>query len=393
MPTNQIHAPIRYGMIGGGEGAFIGAIHRLSARLDGMTELVCAAFSRDHANTLRTGASLGLTRDRLYPSYEDMFAEEAKLPEAQRMQFVVIATPNHLHVPMAISALEHGFHVLCDKPLGLNYAEALTLHQTTEKTSLLYGLTHTYLGYPMVRQAKHLIGNNSIGALRRIIVEYPQGWLSGSEETANNKQAEWRTNPATSGIAGCLLDIGTHASTLVEYITGQRITEVCSDVSTFVQGRSLDDDAAVLFRTSNGARGTLIASQICAGEENGFSVRIYGEAGGIEWRQLEPNSLKIMRPNKPISIQRAGADNAYLCDEARAACRTPSGHPEGYIEAFANIYADFITAVKSWPEKSHSFESISLTTGARAMAFVEATVENNKSNIKWTAVSSFSNPK
>ncbi|MEX0298588.1 MAG: Gfo/Idh/MocA family protein [Kordiimonas sp.] len=373
-------------MIGGGEGAFIGAVHRLAARMDNQAELVCASFSRDHENTVRTGIGLGLNISRLYSSYDEMFSVEAALPEDERMQFVVIVTPNHLHVPVAIAALKQGFHVLCDKPAALNYAETVELQNTITETGLLYGLTHTYLGYPMVRQAKHLVETGTIGKIRRIIVEYPQGWLSSAEETAESKQAEWRTNPATSGIAGCLLDIGTHASTLAEYISGQTIIEVCADVSAVVPNRNLDDDASVLFRTSNGTRGTLIASQICAGEENGLKIRIYGEDGGLEWHQLSPNSLKIMRQGQPISIQRAGAENTYLCDDARTSCRTPSGHPECYLEAFANTYQDFIRNAHSWPTKAVGYDRISINTGAGAMAFVEAAVANSKSEIKWTAV-------
>ncbi len=386
MKNTSSHSPLRYGMIGGGEGAFIGAVHRLAARMDNESELVCATFSRDHANSLRTGTTLGMDENRLYQSYDAMFKNEAALTEDTRMQFVVIATPNHLHVPAAIAALKSGFHVLCDKPAALNYAETIELKQTIEETGLLYGLTHTYLGYPMVRQAKHLVEAGALGAIRRILVEYPQGWLSSAEDTADSKQAEWRTNPATSGIAGCLLDIGTHASTLAEYISGQTITEVCADISTIVPDRNLDDDASVLFHTSGGARGTLIASQICAGEENGLKVRMYGETGGLEWHQMSPNSLKIMRQNEPVSIQRAGVDNSYLCDDARTSCRTPSGHPEGYLEAFANIYRDFFEALKAWPKKTIGYDRISLETGARAMAFVEAAVSNSKSDNKWTAV-------
>ncbi|MBV1901187.1 MAG: Gfo/Idh/MocA family oxidoreductase [Kordiimonadaceae bacterium] len=388
IPSNSTrgHAPMRFGMVGGGEGAFIGEIHRLVARMDNELQLVCGAFSRDHANCLRTGQALALNEDRLYASYAEMLQQEAALPAEQRMQFVVIVTPNHTHVPIAKAALEQGFHVLSDKPASLNLAEAKSLQQTIQKTGLLYGLTHTYLGYPLVIQAKHMVADGAIGPLRRIMVEYPQGWLSNNEEGKGNKQASWRTDPEKSGIAGCLLDIGTHASTLLEYASGHRIKEVCADVTSFVQGRALDDDASILFRTDKGARGTLVASQICAGEENGLSIRLYGEKGSLEWRQMDPNSLILKTQDAPVSILRAGTDKAYLCDEAQAACRTPAGHPEGYLEAFSNIYADFVRNAASWPEKTNGFDRISINTGARAMAFVEAAVANSRSGEKWTAL-------
>ncbi|WCL55221.1 Gfo/Idh/MocA family protein [Gimibacter soli] len=382
----MIRARIRMGMVGGGEGAFIGDIHRMAARLDGQIELVCGAFSRDAENCRRTAASLGLAPERAYESYEAMFVAEAALPADVRMQFVAIVTPNHLHLPVALAALKHGFHVMSDKPATLNLAEAVTLEAAIKASGCHYGLTHTYLGYPLVRQARDMIAAGEIGAVRRISVEYPQGWLSAPLEGSGNKQADWRTDPARAGLGGALGDIGTHASSLAEYITGDRISHVCADLRAVVPGRRLDDDVAVLFQMEQGAHGSLMASQISAGEENGLWIRISGEKGTLEWHQMAPNELILRRPGAPVATYHAGAEFEYLTLAARRACRTPSGHPEGYIEAFANLYRDFASIVRGDKRALDDAPLPGIELGLSAMAFVEAVVKNAAGDEKWTDI-------
>ena len=373
-------------MVGGGHGAFIGEVHRWAAALDGKIDLVCGAFSRNEETTLETGAALGLDRARLYASYEDMFRQEAALPVEERMEFVVIVTPNHLHFPIATAALKYGFHVLSDKPATLNLSEARELKALIHSSGLLYGLTHTYLGYPMVKQAQDMVRVGALGKIRKVIVEYPQGWLSRDEEASGNKQADWRTDPARAGLSGCMGDIGTHAHSLAEYVSGQVMTHVCADLSTFVVGRRLDDDGAVLFRMSEGVNGILMASQICAGEENGLKLRIYGDQGGLEWSQLEPCSLQVKMLDVPLQVWRAGTDKNYLCPAAKQACRLPGGHPEGYLEAFANLYKDFALQVQRWPDRGAVTDIPGIDAGLRGMAFIQAVVENSQSEVKWTPI-------
>ena len=276
---------IRMGMVGGGEGAFIGAVHRMAAALDGEIELVCGAFSSDAARSQRSGAALYLPPERVYDDYHEMMAAEAALPAAQRMQFVAIVTPNHQHFPVAEAALRGGFHVLSDKPATLNLDEAIKLRDVVAETGFLYGLTHTYTGYPLVKEARARVAAGELGEIRKVVVEYPQGWLATREEDTDNKQAAWRLDPAQAGISSCMGDIGVHAANLAEYVSGVSISEICSDLTAFVPGRTLDDDGAVLLRFDNGARGVLHASQVCVGEENAISIRVYGEKGGLEWRQ------------------------------------------------------------------------------------------------------------
>lgn len=373
-------------MVGGGHGAFIGEVHRWAAALDGRIDLVCGAFSRDQETTLATGAALGLDPDRLYASYEEMFRQEAALPVGERMEFVAIVTPNHLHFPVASAALKCGFHVLSDKPATLNLSEARELKALIKSSGRLYGLTHTYLGYPMVKQARDMVRVGALGEIRKIIVEYPQGWLSKDEEAGGNKQAEWRTDPSRAGLSGCMGDIGTHAHSLAEYVSGQVMTHVCADLAAFVSGRRLDDDGAVLFRMSAGARGVLMASQVCAGEENALKLRIYGELGGIEWSQQDPCSLQVKMLDAPLQVWRVGTDKDYLCPAAKQACRLPGGHPEGYLEAFANLYSDFALQVHRWPDGAEGADVPDIDEGLRGMAFIQAVVENSQSDVKWTAV-------
>lgn len=373
------------GMVGGGIGAFIGAVHRMAAAIDGEIELVCGAFSSDPEKSKASGAQLGLPEDRCYGSFDEMIRREKRLRPEKRMHFVSIVTPNHVHFAPAKMALENGFHVICDKPLAFNLKEALTLEKIVEKTGQIFALTHNYTGYPMVKQARQMIRNGEFGAIRKVVVEYPQGWLSTHLEADGNKQAAWRTDPSKSGIAGAMGDIGTHAENLAEYITGLRISELCADISTLVPGRLLDDDGNVLLRFNNGARGILTASQICAGEENNLNIRVYGEKGGLEWRQMEPNSLIVRWLDKPMQVYRTGFGRLY--PESLAHARIPAGHPEGYLEAFANIYRNFAHCVRArieGREPDPMFTDFpSVQDGVRGMQFIEKVIASGKSSKKW----------
>lgn len=387
---------VRMGMVGGGEGAFIGAVHRHALALDGQIELVCGAFSRDEGNNQRTADTLGLDDNRVYSSWEALLKAEQALPQNERMQVLIIVTPNHLHVPISIAAIEAGFHVFCEKPAAISLEEASSLKTALKKSSVLYGLAHTYLGYPMVWQAKHMVASGALGNIRKVYVEYPQGWLSANEES-HNKQASWRTDPAQSGGSGCMGDIGTHAFGLVEFVLQQQVTSLCADLKTHVDGRRLDDDGAALIRTDGGASGVLIASQVCAGEENALKIRVYGDKGGLEWQQMEPNSI-ICRPlGQPFQVLRAGMGQPGLCEEASERCRTPAGHPEGYLEAMANLYRYFGKAVKAADEGTESQIANELgkaagvpgiDSGIRGMAFIDAMLASSDSETKWHAVPS-----
>ena len=371
--------PVRMGMVGGGEGAFIGAVHRWAARLDGEVELVCGAFSRDAGNTARTGELLGLDASRCYSDFETMMKAEAALPDSERMEFVAIVTPNHVHFPVAKAALEAGFHVLSDKPATLNLDEAKALREiVAQNPKLAYGLTHTYLGYPLVNEARAIVESGGIGKVRKVFVEYIQGWLATE---VDNKQADWRTDPARSGGSGCMGDIGTHAHNLAEYITGKRMTHLAADLSIFVDGRRLDDDGSALFRMEDGVKGTLSASQICVGNENSLSIRVYGETGGLEWRQEEPNTMIRTYLDKPTEILRAG--NGYLSAETQSGFRTPPGHPEGYLEAFANVYREFALALRD-----EGGVATGIDGAVRGMAFVEALLRSSNNNSEWTEIES-----
>ncbi len=380
---------IRMGMVGGGRGAFIGGVHRMAAALDGQIELVCGAFSSDPEKSRLSGQDLFLPSDRIYGSFEEMITKEKALPQGERMDFVSIVTPNHMHFPPAKMALENGFHVVCDKPLAFDMEEAYELERLVKQTGLIFALTHNYTGYPMVKQARAMIKNGDIGDIRKIVVEYPQGWLSTKlEEDDSQKQAAWRTDPSRSGIAGAMGDIGTHAENLAEYITGLHITEMCADVSTFVPGRLLDDDGNVLLRFNNGAKGILHASQISAGEENNLNIRIYGTKAGLQWFQMEPNTLYVKWLNRPMEILRTGVGNLY--PEAQAHTRIPAGHPEGYLEAFASIYRNFAYCVRARLEGKtadpiyNDFPTV--TDGVRGMNFIYKVIESGKSAQKWINV-------
>jgi len=374
------------GMIGGGRNAFIGAVHRIAANMDGLIELVCGAFSSQPDNARASGKDLFLPDDRIYLSYEEMIEKESKLPADKRMDFVAIVTPNHLHFAPAMLALEKGFHVVLDKPMTFSLDEAKQLSKKVADTGLLLCLTHTYSGYPMVKQARQMIKEGAFGKIRKVYVEYPQGWLSRLSEKDGSKQAEWRTDPKRSGKAGAMGDIGTHAAHLAEYISGLKISQLCADLQIFVPGRALDDDGNVLLRFDNGATGVLTASQVAAGEENALKIRVYGENGGIEWHQQEPNTLLVKWLDQPTQVYRAGM--GYLGSYAKFNTRTPGGHPEGYLEAFGNLYRDFAITLAARidgttpPKEALDFPSAE--DGVRGMAFIDNLIRSNESKEKWT---------
>jgi predicted dehydrogenase len=373
------------GMVGGGRGAFIGGVHRMAAALDGHIDLVCGAFSSDSERSRLSGQDFYLPEDRVYDSYSEMILTEKSLPAEVRMDFVSIVTPNHMHFGPAKMALENGFHVVCDKPLCLTRKEAEELVTLVQQTGLIFALTHNYTGYPMVKQAKAMIRKGELGTIRKVVVEYPQGWLSTLlEADASAKQAIWRTDPNQSGAAGSMGDIGTHAENLAEYVTGLKIKEMCADLSIFVPGRKLDDDGNVLLRFDNGAKGVLHASQISNGEENNLNIRVYGEKGGLAWRQMEPNTLTVIYQDKPSTIYRTGW--AGLEREAIAHTRIPAGHPEGYLEAFANIYRNVafcIQARLTGEDVDPLYTDFpSVEDGLRGMNFVEKVVSSNGQWVK-----------
>lgn len=373
-------------MVGGGLTSFIGPVHRKAAGIDGEIELVCGAFSIVPGESKATGEALYLNPNRVYESYEQMFEAEKKLPADQRIDFVSVVTPNHVHFGPSKMALESGFHVIVEKPISFSLDEAKTLQKVVDQTGLILGLTHTYTGYPLVKEAKKMVADGAFGEIRKVFVEYPQGWLSTLLEGTGNLQASWRTDPKQSGMGGAIGDIGTHAANLAEYITGLKITEVCAMLNTVVKGRLLDDDSSMLIRFENGASGVLMATQVAAGEENNLNIRIYGEKGGLEWKQEEPNTMILKWMGKPKEIIRAG--QSYLSDEAKAFTRTPAGHPEGYLEAFANIYRAFTKAVRDYqPGKKidvAKYDFPGVDDGVHGMSFVQTVVESSKSDQKWT---------
>ncbi len=378
---------LRMGMVGGGRGAFIGGVHRIAAAIDGEIDLVCGAFSSSPEKSKASGADLYLPPERAYGSYQEMIEQEKELPEGERMDFVSIVTPNHMHVPPAIMALENGFPVICDKPVAFSLAEAKELKEVIERTGLTFALTHNYTGYPMVKQARDMVKEGTFGKIRKIVVEYPQGWLSRTVEKEDYKQAVWRTDPKQAGISSAMGDIGTHAENLAEFITGLQIKEMCADLTSFGEGRTLDDDGNILLRFDNGARGVLHASQIAAGEVNDLNIRVHGEKGGLEWHQHTPDVLTVKWLDQPDQVYRAGGDRAYLGESAMAHVRTPAGHPEGYLEGFANIYRNFAMTLRARmqgkePDPQH-LDFPDIDDGIRGMAFIENAVASSKSDQKW----------
>lgn len=366
-------------MVGGGPGAFIGAVHRKAAALDGEIELVAGAFSSDPEKSRQMGTALHLDPRRVYRSYEEMAEKEAALPPEERIDFVAIVTPNHLHYPIAKTFIEAGFHVVCDKPLTTTLEEAEALCRLVAQYKVLFALTHNYSGYPMVKQARAMVQEGLLGEIRKIVVEYPQGWLATPLEQTGQKQAAWRTDPKMAG-AGALGDIGSHAEHLARYITGLELDRLCADVTTFVPGRKVEDDANLLVHYQNGARGILYASQVSVGEENNLRIRIYGEKAALEWHQEEPNYLYVRYPDRPEQVYKRGND--YLAPAARRASRLPSGHPEAFIEAFANIYLNFARTLKAHlaGEKPDplDLDFPTVQDGARGVHFILTALESGR---------------
>ncbi|MBP3944234.1 Gfo/Idh/MocA family oxidoreductase [Sphingobacteriaceae bacterium WQ 2009] len=382
---------LRMGMVGGGKDAFIGAVHRIAANMDGKIELVCGAFSINPAVNKESAEELFIPQDRCYANFEEMITKERELPEGERMDFLTIVTPNFVHYAPAKMALENGFNVVIEKPMTISLEEAISLKEAVERTGKTLCLTHTYSGYPLVKQAKAMVQEGYFGKIRKIVVEYPQGWLSQLTEREGNAGAAWRTDPKKSGRSLAMGDIGTHAAHLAEYVTGLKIQEVCADLTSFVEGRTLDDDGSVLLRFENGAKGVLMASQISAGEENALRIRIYGEKGGLEWANEDPNNLIIKMTGQPRQLFRTG--NAYqapftLSSFATHNTRIPAGHPEGLLESFANIYRNFALTVSAKLEgrapTAEELDFPNVDDGVRGMAFIETVVNNNESNEKWT---------
>jgi len=371
---------LRLGMVGGGEGAFIGAVHRMAAALDGDWQLVAGAFSTDAGRNARTGAQIGLDPQRVYPSLDAMIAGERALPADERIDALAVVTPNHLHAPMAIAALEAGFAVLCEKPMAMNVAEAKAIAAAAEASGSRFALAFTYSGYPLIEEARLRVARGDFGAIRLVQVEYLQGWLSLPIDNDGNRQAAWRTDPARAGMGGCLGDIGTHAFHLAEHVSGLSVESVSADIATHVHGRRLDDDVSALLRFAGGARGVLKASQVAAGEENGLRLRIHGERGGLDWAQMEPNTLTLRWLDRPAEVVRTGGPGLH--DGIAALTRTPAGHPEGYIEAFANLYRAFAAAIRG--DGDRRFPGV--VDGLRTMRFIEAVIANAHADRKWTPI-------
>lgn len=380
---------LRMGMVGGGKDAFIGAIHRLAANMDGLIEVSCGALSINPEIAVASGEALFLPKERTYLTFDEMIKKEADLPANERIDFVTIVTPNFAHFAPAMMALDHGFHVVIEKPITFSMDEAKQLKQKLDETGLTLCLTHTYSGYPMVKHAKAMVKEGKLGKIRKVWVEYAQGWLSKLSEREGNAQAAWRTDPKKSGKSSVMGDIGTHAAHLAEYITGAKISDVCAELNTMVEGRLLDDDGSVMLKFDNGAKGVLMASQVAAGEENNLKIRIYGEKGGIEWMQHEPNTLHVKWLDQPAQVLRAGGNyGAHLSSTAIHSCRTPGGHPEGYLEAFANIYRNFALTLgckmDGTTPTAEMLDFPGIEDGLRGMAFIDNVVASSQSDQKWT---------
>lgn len=385
----MIGRKLRFGMVGGGRGAFIGAVHRIAAQMDGQAELVAGAFSSDAQRSRDSAADLFVAAERAYGSYREMAVTEAARPPGERLDFVVIVTPNDQHYPAATLFLEHGFNVVCDKPVTLTLAEAHALRDMVARSGKVFVLTHNYTGNAMVKQARALVRSGALGTLRKVVVEYSQGWLARDIESGGQKQALWRTDPARSGAAGCMGDIGTHAENLARYVTGLRITELCADLTTFVPGRRLEDDGNLLLRFEGGARGVLHSSQVAVGEENNLSLRVYGSEASLEWQQEHPNELIVKYPDRPREILRRG--NGYVSETAQLATRIPAGHPEGYLEAFANLYREAFRAIAAevaGEALPGDLDLPGIDDGVTGMAFIEAAVASAQQGAAWVPVAS-----
>lgn len=385
---------VRYGMVGGGPGAFIGEVHRMAAALDGEIELVAGAFSSSAEKSKQQGEALHLDPERVYGSYEEMAEKESQLPEGERIDFVSIVTPNFVHFPAAKAFIEKGIHVVCDKPMTTTVEEAEELCRLVKKHNVIFALTHNYTGYPMVKQAREFVQNGKLGEIRKVVVEYPQGWLADKVEDTGSKQAGWRTDPKQAGISSAIGDIGTHAANLAEYVTGLEMEELAADITTFVPGRQLEDDANLLIRFKGGARGILYASQISVGEENNLCLRVYGTEASLEWYQENPNYLSVKYGNGPEEIYKRGND--YVADVAKHYTRIPSGHPEGFIEAFANLYRNAARAIAAriagQEPSPYDLDFPTVEDGARGVNFIHRAIESGKKNAAWVPAS-YSPPK
>jgi len=377
---------LRMGMIGGGKDAFIGAVHRLAFNMDGQVEMVAGALSINPEIAVESGEILFLDKERIYTDYKVMLEEEAAMATGKRMDFVTIVTPNFVHFEPAMMALDKGFNVVIEKPITFSLEQAKQLKEKVQQTGLSLLLTHTYTGYPMVKHARYLLQSGILGNIRKVFVEYPQGWLSTFLEKTGQAQASWRTDPKKSGAAGSMGDIGTHAFNMAEYVTGLQVTALCAELNIVVEGRKLDDDGAVFLKFNNGATGVLMATQVAAGEENNIKIRVYGEKGGIEWKHEDANTLLVKWLDKPTEIHRAGT--GYVSSFASHNSRTPAGHPEGYLEAFANLYRNFVLTLKAKlngeQPKQEWLDFPGVDEGIRGMAFIENVVKSGQSNEKWT---------
>ncbi len=378
MNRNVANRRLRAGIVGGGQGSFIGSVHRIAVELDGQAEVVAGAMSTDPQRAAASAQAWYLQRS--YNSFQEMAQTEALLEDG--IDFVIIATPNYMHFPVAKAFLEQGIHVVSDKPMSFTLEEAQEEVALVERSNLVFALTHNYTGYPTVRHARDLVRRGVLGDIRKVLVEYIQDWLMEPVEKSGNKQASWRTDPTKSGISGCIGDIGTHGENLLEFITGLKIASLCADLTTFVESRALEDDANMLLRLENGGKGMLTCSQIAAGEENNLTLRIYGSKAGLEWHQMEPNTLLFKQPGQPTQILRTG--QPYMSDEAKAATRLPSGHPEGFLEAFANLYKMIIADIRRVEEGNKAMGGYpTVYDGLRGMQFVTKAVESHKNGNVW----------
>ena len=385
----ELKRKLKMGMVGGGPGAFIGDVHRKAARMDGGIELVAGAFDINPRKSKQMGRELLLDSKRVYNTYQEMIEKELELPDGERIDFAAVTTPNNWHFPIAKDFLEAGFHVMCEKPMTLNVKEAKELKEIVKSSRKVFGLMHNYTGYPMVKLARDMVSGGDLGKIRKIVVQYPQGWLATAVEKTGNQQASWRTDPKQSGGAGCMGDIGTHAENLSEYITGLKITQMCADLHTFVKGRKLDDDGNVLLRFNNGARGVLHASQVSIGEENNLAIWVYGEKKSLEWHQEHPNYLYVKEPDGPMQVWKRGNDYvAAKSPAAGRATRLPFGHPEAFFEAFANNYCNFADTVRAKITRSKpdplAKDFPDVNDGLRGMLFIETVLASTKSKQKWT---------
>ncbi|MEN6574817.1 MAG: Gfo/Idh/MocA family oxidoreductase [Phycisphaerales bacterium] len=377
------------GLIGGGPGAFIGEVHRKASRLDGEIELVAGAFDIDPQKSLDMGKNLALDSKRVYSDYKEMIKAESALPKGDRVDFVAVTTPNNWHFPIARDFLQAGFHVMCEKPMTLNSDEAKELQKLVKQKKLVFGLMHNYTGYPMAKLARDMVKKGDLGKIRKIVVQYPQGWLATALEKTGQMQASWRTDPKQSGAGGCVGDIGTHAANLAEYISGLKITHICAELTAFVPGRPLDDDCNCLLKFDNGAKGVLHATQIGIGEENNLAIWVHGEKASLEWHQEHPNYLYVREIDKPEQVWKRG--NGYIGAYSAAAgrgSRIPSGHPEAFLEAFANNYMNFAETVKcaiaGEKPSELALDFPSVEAGVRGLLFIETVVASSKSDQKWT---------